>query len=102
MPQGQVCGHCRQPKHNIQTCEAYARYETVVEELDETRRQLEEAELALIDEQNINKFKTVIISQLKDAINRLTAERDHLKALLGSFAIPSIGTGKGTSKHPDY
>lgn len=102
MPQGQVCGHCRQPDHNVRTCEAYDRYEAVVEELDETRRQLEEAQLALIDEQNINKFKTAIISQLKDAIGRLVEERDSLKALLGSVAVSSIGTGKGTSKHPDY
>lgn len=95
MPQGQVCGHCRQPKHNIQTCEAYARYLAVAEELEETK-------LALIEEQNINRFKTAIITQHKDAIRRLVEERDHLKALLGSVGVASAGTIKGTSKPADY
>lgn len=109
MPQGQVCRHCRQPKHNIQTCEAYAKYMAVVEELDERSHQLDEArsqlqgcDLARVEDANIIKVQAAHISQLQAAVKRLAEQRDKLKALLGSVAVSSIGTGKGTSKHSDY
>ena len=102
MPQGQSCGHCRQPDHNVRTCEAYERYVTLEEELEATRSELRETKLAQLENENIIKVQAARISQLSRAVQRLTAERDRLRALLGGMAVSSIGTGKGISQHPDH
>ena len=101
MPEGQLCGHCRQPNHNRRTCEAYERYVALEAELERTRSELREAELARDENQSIIKAQAARISQLQRRIRELVQERDYWKTLMGAFATPSKGTGKGTSQHPD-
>lgn len=101
MPEGQRCGHCRQPNHNRQTCEAYRKYVELEDELEQTRRELREAEGARDENQNIIKAQADRISQLQGRIKELISERDYWKNMMGAFAVPSWGTGKGTSKHAD-
>ena len=101
MPTGQTCGHCDQPNHNRRTCEAYEKYLKVEADLRRTEKELAEAEAARDENQNIIKMQASRITELKAQLARLQAEYERLKALVGAFAFPSVGTTKGTSAHPD-
>lgn len=101
MPTGQTCGHCNQPNHNRRTCEAYEKYLQVEADLQRTKQELAEAEAARDENQNIIKTQASRITQLKSQLANLQAEYDRLKALVGAFAFPGVGTTKGTSAHPD-
>jgi septal ring factor EnvC (AmiA/AmiB activator) len=100
MAKNQVCGHCRQSQHNRRTCEAYAKYCDVVEERDRLAAQLAEAEAENSENQAIIRGKNMTIQQLRDYVRECEDTIKQLRAQIGAFAFPGVGTGKGTSQLP--
>lgn len=95
MPQGQVCGHCEQPRHNVRTCKAYKKYMEKCAELEGIRQQLEkaigdlnEARAAIQEDRNIIKFLT---GRRRELENRIVELEDEIARLKSKFAMATYG-----------
>lgn len=93
MPEGQVCGHCQQPRHNVRTCAAYAKYLEKCEELeqlqadyDDLLRQLEEARAEAKENQGIISLLMGRKGELERKVEDLEEELRRRNELMG-FAV---------------
>lgn len=93
MPEGQVCGHCQQPRHNVRTCAAYAKYLEKCEELeglqaeyDDLLRQLEEARAEAQENKGIIKMLMGTKGELERKVEDREEELRQCRQLMG-FAV---------------
>lgn len=101
MPTGQVCGHCRQPKHNRATCAAYAEYLELLGEVAELRRALQISEAAREEDSKIIRAFKMTVAELRAKLSGREARIRELEMTLGALAHHSHGSYATLSSKPD-
>ncbi len=102
MPKGQLCGHCRQPSHNVRTCAAYEEYVKLLAEVDRLRSALRTSEAAREEDSKIIRSFKMTVAELRAKLTRREARIRELENILGAMAHTSHGKyATLSSRRPD-